>query len=110
MPVKNLLPPTGYYYSWTNAPIISDSFVTQPLMHTATSPVFLNPRILVPRFALKKFLATAQLPINFQTTDLPVDSIESRCGHEATVTFPAVYKTQNGGIPAYGQIYPRGLD
>lgn len=109
-PVKNLIPPDGYYSFWTNSFFESYNYVAPIRMHTIFSPVLLNPKILVPRFRLKTYFTSGQIPILFDPVNIPVGAIEFRCGTMGVVTFPAVYRLQTGGIPAFGQIYPRGLD
>jgi hypothetical protein len=111
-PAKNLLPPIGYQTFWTNGPSSTNNLISPPKMFAAFSPVFLNPRILVPRFVLVTAFTSAQAPIfhSYLNGAVPVGEVESRCGTIGVTTFPAVYQAQNGDIPAFGQIYPRGLD
>lgn len=111
-PAKNLLPPIGFQSFWTNGAPSTNNIAIPPKMFAAFSPVLLNPRILVPRFVLRTFFSSAQVPVfhSYLNAAIPVGSIEKRCGVIGVTTFPAVYQVQNGGIPAFGQIYPRGLD
>jgi hypothetical protein len=108
-PVKNLIPPDGYYSFWTNGAHESYNYVMPIRMNTIFSPVLLNPRILVPRFRFKTYFTSGQIPAFFDPVNIPTGAVESRCGVMGAVTFPAVYHLQTGGIPAFGQIYPRGL-
>jgi hypothetical protein len=111
-PAKNLIPPTGFQPFWTNGVGMVNNMITPPKMFVAFSPVLLNPRILVHRFVLRTYCTSAQVPVfhSYLNAAIPVGSIEKRCGVIGVTTFPAVYQVQNGGIPAFGQIYPRGLD
>ena len=71
-PSKNLITPTGFTPVLTTYVPASPNLVSSSRMTLIVSPVFLNPRILVPRFVLVHYFDSAQAPVDHVIRDTPV--------------------------------------